>query len=703
MIAALQQVGNYRIEREIGRGATSEVWLAHHLTLEQRKVAVKFLLSQEPETVERFNREAMVMSTLHHPNIVAVYDHGYAIPYYYTVIEFIQGCALQSLIERVGRLDILDALNIFRQIASALDYAHANHIVHRDISPGNILVEEETGRALLSDFGIARDLRRNITVDSRVMGTPGFWSPEHTRSATEVTALSDIFGLGVVLYVMLSGNMPWDEIPVLPGQSFPPPIPLIRRGITNLPSDVDRILQTMMAVDPAKRYVKAQMAVEELERVTKRHHAATVMLTTGATAQHRDHGTFPCDLGQEEQNPVEIVLGPDLIRAPIAQASERAQAMSDPATISHLLNTWATQGFSRGFFRQAQLGRLARLHEICSRNVCFYHLQVLYEHRGEPQEVEEPDCEAKEFPLEPEVDRWAIPLPQFTSFAHDEGGEVDVPGSTQVVRCDTCEGKGKVVCPRCKGKGRVLEVRMGVSSTPPTQQGADEEDRTVNRTVNGVRFSRLRRNAQQRQPSEPRQPNGPAISQPRREHVLVPCPECEGRGGTPCQRCAGTGRLVKHQMLRWRRTSLTFTGNDSLAFVRDEAWLRRSCTIHEIYRERVIGDPKLNTPAFHPEWSRIPVVQSLIAQAMAEVPDRMQARIVLSELSIGMIPITEIVFDLGKPEEPGGLYQVAICGFENAIPPDWRLLDWERVTFFWSSIFLLVVSLILGFFAFSPC
>lgn len=188
-----QQIGNYRLERKIGRGATSEVWLARHAFLEQRRVAVKILVAHDSETMERFRREAQVASQLRHPNIVQVYDYGiYPTPqgrgqFHCTVLEYINGSSLQHYLERHGKIALPEAVSIFRQIAHALDYAHSRDVIHRDISPGNILLEQAGGRALLTDFGIARDLASHtdkLTVQSTIMGTPGYWSPEHTHSAT---------------------------------------------------------------------------------------------------------------------------------------------------------------------------------------------------------------------------------------------------------------------------------------------------------------------------------------------------------------------------------------------------------------------------------------------------------------------------------------------------------------------------------------
>lgn len=696
-----EKIGNYRIEHIAGRGSTSEVWLARHAYLEERQVAVKILLSQDVEAVQRFSLEANILSQLSHPNVVQIYDHGYYEPYYYSIIEYISGCSLQSFLDRHRRLDFLDALGVVKQIANALDYAHSLSIIHRDVSPGNVLIEQDTMRVLLTDFGIARDSRQPITVDQKIMGTPGYWSPEHTRSSKEVTHLSDIYGMGVIFYVLLSGDLPWDELPGFQEHPFVKPLPLKQRGITNLPGDVDRIIQTMLAIDPSRRYPRARDAIEELERLSTRHHATTQM-----TAPSLGNGTAAASIGVPAEQPtdvsfqasgvapndVETIFGADLVRAPIAQAHERAGVLCQPAEIAAILNRWSAQGFYHGIFRRSTPGRLARLHQVQSRNVYFYQLQVLYEQRGQPQYVEEPDHEAEEFPLEPEVDLWHIALPSVQEFADDAGGQTTVPGSVRVVQCTRCGGKGKVVCPRCGGKQRIQVTRTVESSavTPSiaSVQGRDQAGR--NRQAAYTTQTRTARTGA----------NVSGASAPRytEEVVLIPCPDCEGRGGTRCDYCEGTGRMVQRKAFRWMRTARIFEDYDDLSTV-DERWLFRSCTAHDIYHERYVGSAQSESPAFAPEWSEVSGIQDMLDAAQQATSEN--ARIILSELRIRMIPVTDIVFDLGDGKgEHHPLYHLSIWGFENIIPPDWRLLNWERVVFFWSLTFFLLLVVVMGVFAF---
>jgi len=660
------QFGNYKLEREIGRGATSEVWLARHAHLQDHEVAIKVLMTQDRDAIRRFQREAALAARLRHPGIAQIYDYGYQAPFFYTVLELVPGGSLRQLLDRQGRMQLPDALAIFRQIADALDYAHSLNIVHRDVSPANILVEQRTGRALLTDFGIARDPGRPITVASSIMGTPGYLSPEHAQSATAVTHLSDLFSLGVVLYQMLSGQLPWPEGTGMPdGPAFGQPVSLKQRGVEGLPSDVDRVLATMLALDPTRRFPSARAAVEELDRIFARHTTPTQIL--GGATGARPPAAFQLVAGGVESNAVEQVLGPDLVRAPIDRAHRRAEDLRHPEQVAALLDAWA----ARNPLRRRMLGRLARLHKVSSHNVYFYRLRLLYERRAPAEDDEEPDRKAQVFPLAPEVDRWSVPLSPVKEFAAEPGDRVLLPGSTRVVTCPPCAGRGVTVCPRCNGKQRVVVTRpVGQPAAPaPDHSGA------VATTLPDAPGQR------------PRRPG--SAPEPPTEQVLVACPECNGRGGITCERCQGIGRLLQRKAFRWSRSVELLQAQDDLPDL-DEEWLARSCKAEVIYTERQPGGTR-------PEWALIPSLAPTIAAA---APPDDDTRITLAELSVSFIPVTDVVFDLGKPGDEG-LYKLAIYGFENIIPPDWRFLNWERVIFTFALLFLLLIALILAYFAFA--
>jgi eukaryotic-like serine/threonine-protein kinase len=202
--------GRYRLEARIGSGGMSTVYRALDMTL-QRRVAVKLMnreVASDSDQLERFRREARAVAQLSHPNIVGVIDAGEDDGRPYIVFEFVDGETLKDRIRRLGRLPIAEAVAYSIEIARALGAAHARHIVHRDVKPQNVLIDEE-GTAKVTDFGIARTLdEEGLTADGRVLGTTDYVSPEQALGQ-HVTGQSDLYSLGVALYEMLTGEVPF--------------------------------------------------------------------------------------------------------------------------------------------------------------------------------------------------------------------------------------------------------------------------------------------------------------------------------------------------------------------------------------------------------------------------------------------------------------------------------------------------------------
>jgi eukaryotic-like serine/threonine-protein kinase len=202
--------GRYRLEARIGAGGMSTVYRALDETLE-RQVAIKLMnreVSTDSDQLERFRREARAVAQLSHPHVVGVIDAGEDEGRPYIVFEYVDGETLKDRIRRQGRLPITEAVAYAIEIARALGAAHARHIVHRDVKPQNVLIDEE-GSAKVTDFGIARTLdEEGLTADGRVLGTTDYVSPEQALGQ-RVTGQSDLYSLGIVLYEMLTGEVPF--------------------------------------------------------------------------------------------------------------------------------------------------------------------------------------------------------------------------------------------------------------------------------------------------------------------------------------------------------------------------------------------------------------------------------------------------------------------------------------------------------------
>src|SRR5690348_11972993 len=200
----------YRLEARIGSGGMSTVYRALDETLE-RQVAIKLMnreITSDSDQLERFRREARAVAQLSHPHIVGVIDAGEDEGRPYIVFEYVEGETLKERIRRNGRLPIAEAVAYAIEIARALGAAHARHIVHRDVKPQNVLIDEE-GSAKVTDFGIARTLdEEGLTADGRVLGTTDYVSPEQALGQ-HVTGQSDLYSLGIVLYEMLTGEVPF--------------------------------------------------------------------------------------------------------------------------------------------------------------------------------------------------------------------------------------------------------------------------------------------------------------------------------------------------------------------------------------------------------------------------------------------------------------------------------------------------------------
>jgi tRNA A-37 threonylcarbamoyl transferase component Bud32 len=270
-----QQLSNFRVERLIGRGGMAEVYYGTDVKL-NRPVAIKILDARyrsNPDYARRFVQEARAVATWHHPNVIQVYyaddDHGL----YYFAMEFIDGLDLAELLRQYQSEGELmpheDVLRIGWAIAEALDYAHARGVIHRDVKPSNVLISRE-GRVVLSDFGLAMDTGQGSL--GQIFGTPHYIAPEQARRSADAIPQSDLYSFGVLLYEMLTGTVPFDDLSptglAIQHMTQEPPAP--RSVNPQLNAETEAVLLKALSKEPQSRYQSGQAVMQALEAALRK-------------------------------------------------------------------------------------------------------------------------------------------------------------------------------------------------------------------------------------------------------------------------------------------------------------------------------------------------------------------------------------------------------------------------------------------------
>lgn len=280
-------LGRYELRRRIAQGGMAEVYLGYDRRV-RRQVAVKVLYGRDEAFVRRFEREALAVGALTHHHILPLYDFGEQSPWYYLVMPYVEGGTLRDYLHLHNQLTLDEAASILNQIASALQYAHDQSVVHRDVKPSNILLRQD-GYAYLVDFGLAKAFTGavSLTGDGAMVGTPEYMAPEQSNGESEYR--SDIYSLGVILYHMLTGHVPFTaESPVAVSLKHIQCTPTPPRTLnSDIPPAIEEVILKAMEKDPNKRYQQAQefsQAYWEALQLERSQHSAEVAVCVSTQA-----------------------------------------------------------------------------------------------------------------------------------------------------------------------------------------------------------------------------------------------------------------------------------------------------------------------------------------------------------------------------------------------------------------------------------
>jgi len=304
-------LGRYELRRRLAQGGMAEVYLAYDRRV-RRQVAVKVLYGRDESFVRRFEREALAVGTLSHDHILPLYDFGEQRPWYYLVMPYVEGGTLREYLLKRKRLTLEEAASFVDQIASALQYAHDHGVVHRDVKPSNILLRRD-GYAYLVDFGLAKAMMgaESLTSAGAIVGTPEYMAPEQSNGLNDYR--SDTYSLGVILYQMLTGRVPFmAESPVaislkhIQTQPVPP-----RTLNAAIPQGVEDVILKAMAKDPNERYQEAQALSVAYWKALQNEQAQSACAETKTSTTQKKEPSSPNDSTQSETLPPSTPILPE--------------------------------------------------------------------------------------------------------------------------------------------------------------------------------------------------------------------------------------------------------------------------------------------------------------------------------------------------------------------------------------------------------
>jgi len=309
-MAIPEKFGRYEIKSELGRGGMATVYRGYD-PISGREVAIKVLpreMLHDPQFRSRFEREVKMIASLEHPSIVPVYDVGDEDGQPYFVMRYMPGGSLSNWIER-GPIPIQETARIIEKVAQGLSYAHRKGIIHRDLKPDNVLFDDN-GDPFISDFGVAKLTESTSSLTgSGVIGTPAYMSPEQAQGV-EIDLRSDVYGLGVIVYQMLTGQQPYNaDTPMgVVVQHITEPVPEILKTLPSLPAAVDQIIKTAMAKDKEKRFPNTIELAKTLNLVAFGSEGNITFNTNSGTMKRAESPSAKLSRGQTGFAVIGIVL-----------------------------------------------------------------------------------------------------------------------------------------------------------------------------------------------------------------------------------------------------------------------------------------------------------------------------------------------------------------------------------------------------------
>jgi hypothetical protein len=336
-VLGVEIAGRYRLDERLGAGGMSTVYRARDNVLE-RQVAVKLLaehLADDDGFLARFRREALAAAKLIHPNVVQVYDSGLDpdAHRHFIVMEYVEGPTVAQLIRQRAPQDTARAVDIAVQACEGLEYAHRHGVIHRDVKPGNLIVNPD-GVVKLADFGIAKAAEDSrITQIGSVVGTAAYLSPERIQG-DEATASADVYSLGVVLYQLLSGKVPYEtgslsELAMRQQEGEPPPLHTLNPEV---PPELSRAVTRALAGRPDLRYASAAEFGEAIRQGGRgRDSAVTMLLETAATRQAETAATRVAERMTQDAAATNVMRpAPAPVPVPARQTRRAARRVAAP-------------------------------------------------------------------------------------------------------------------------------------------------------------------------------------------------------------------------------------------------------------------------------------------------------------------------------------------------------------------------------------